>query len=396
MDDRMRRFLAGAACGLALCSVPALATPRCEGRLSRVQIEEQQQVTLQLLREKKFDALQAHMDERLAAYTAGRLTDEELFYEFGAFDRSWPLLTPLFEEWAAKFPRSYAARQGMALHLQSMAWQRRGFAYAGETSAQQWSEFYTHMARARDWAYQAIPLHPKPVLSYGLLVFTARGLPHRQVAAETRRWLDESLRVQPDNTVARIAWAEYIEPRWGGSIGELEAYALPAAHPGLPRDRLQAVAYHARMEIAAEHQRHEQWDLAVAHYERAAALCHLNLAWMEISTIRRDQRRFAEALKAADNVVAIYPGSRDGMRLQAEALGGLGRHDEAYKILTRLAPGGSAAVLYMLGEYHAAGLGGAPRDMAEARRLFQLASQAGDKRATERLKQLAPRPGTGT
>jgi tetratricopeptide (TPR) repeat protein len=388
---KTRRIVAAVAAGLALFRLDAAATPRCEGRLPRVQIEEQQEETLKLLRGRKFDELQARMDERLAAYVAGRLTDEELFYEFGAFDRWGPFLTPLFEEWIAKFPRSYAAHQGMALHRQSMAHSRRGSGYASETSPQQWGEFFRLMDDARDWARKATALHPRPILSHGLLVFTARGLRAWEVGDEPQRSLEASLRLQPDNIVVRKAWVELIEPRWGGSIAQLEAYAKPSAHPGLPPDRMAAVAYEARMEIAAEYRRLERHDAAVRHYEKAAALCRLNQPWMEISMIRRDQRRFDDALKAADKAVEIYPGSRDGMRLQAEALNGLGRYDECFKILTRLAPGGSAAVLYMLGEFYAHGVGGAQRDMAEARRLFQLAAQGGEARAAERLKYLGGR-----
>src|SRR6266446_8099762 len=94
---------AAVALAFVLCFTAGLrsasATPRCEGKLPRLQTDMRQEQTLQLLRDKKYDELQARMDGFLTEYLAGHLTDEELSLEFHAFYRWGPSLTPLFQEW---------------------------------------------------------------------------------------------------------------------------------------------------------------------------------------------------------------------------------------------------------------------------------------------------------
>jgi len=367
----------------------ARATPRCEGKLSRLQIDSRQEQTLQLLRDKKFDALQARMDRLLAMYVENRVTDEELFYEFGAFDRWGPFLTPLFQEWISKFSKSYAAHHAMALHYSSMGWQHRGGAYASETSQQQWQQFHRYLQSARDSDLEAIKLHERPILSYQLLVANAKAMPNGQAKQRAKQWLDEAQKIQPDNVIVRQAHVALLAPRWSvGSIGALEAFAMRAAHPGLPSDRFDSVAYAARMEIAAEYRRLEDWERAIEHYRRAAALCRLNQPWMDIGEIRLKQHRYAEALKATESAIELVADSPYGQRLKAQALQGLGRHAEAFELLLKLAPYGSPPVLFMLGDYYATGQGGVKRDPREARRLLTIAASAGDERAVERLKKL--------
>ena len=406
--NRSARNVATAILVGLLCTAlsgPAWSTPRCEGKLTRVRIEAQQEETLSLLRARKFAALQQRMDDLLAAYVAGRLSDEELFYEFGAFDRWGPFLTPLIREWVAAFPLSFSAHQAMALHLASVAWQTRGSGFASETSNQQLDEFHRQLADAQGWAVRATKLHTKPIVAYQLLVATSKasrvdlglwarlkGLrdwsaPRSALDAPqaVKPLIDEALRIQPDNVIVRHAYIELLAPRWGGSIEALQAYSSASAHPGLSPDRVASVAYMARMEIAADHRLRKAMDRAVEGYEAAAKLCRLNQPLIDIAAIRLDQARYAEALDAADRAIALVPDSPNGLRFRARALQGLQRHTEAFALLQALAPQGSPEVLYLLGEYHLSGEGGAKRDVPEARRLISLAATRGNERAIKRL-----------
>jgi len=382
-----------------------LATPRCEGRLLLTQIDARQEQTLTLLRAKAFDQLQRHMDAFLDAYVAGTLSDEELFFEFGAFDRWSPALTPLFQEWLTLYPRSYAAYHAMALHTASVAWQARGGKLASETSAQQMSEFTRRLRDARDWSLRSIALHSKPILAYQQLMTNAKAipfdtrlpnsdgkgpLPKLDLFEPTPRpdvlpILRESIRLQPDNTIVRVAYVTVLAPRWGGGLGALLDYSRPRAHVGLPPDRVAAVTYEATMEIANDFRFRKRFDDAVVMYEAASRICRLNPPLVEIGNVRLKQERYAEALSAADAAVSVVPGSRSGLRIRALALHGLSRQEEAATLLQRLAPEGWPDVLYLLGDYYTKGAGGLNKDPGEARRLFGIAARGGDERAMKQL-----------
>lgn len=392
------------AAALAVVTGSASATPRCEGKLLRTQISERQEVSVTMLRAKRFDELQARMDGFLAAYVGGALTDEELFYEFGAFDRSESRLTPILDEWLVRSPKSYAAHHAMALHQSAIAWQSRGSALARDTSRQQMEEFERRLAIARDWNVRAIKLAAKPVLSYQQLVTNAKaqrvnakllkslGLkPVRDIPGEldprpdVRSLVTAGLVVDPDSTVLRNAYITVLSPRWGGSLAALEQYGKRESHPRLADDRFAAVAYTALMEIGADFEFRKEPDLAVPYYQQASRLCRQNAPWVNIARIRVEQKRYHEALAAADAAVTLVPDGFQASRYRAYALSGVGRHVEAVELLQRLLPEGSPDVAYFLGEYYLRGEGGLKSDAAEARRLFGVAARGGDERAIRRL-----------
>jgi TPR repeat protein len=387
----------------------AWSTPRCDGRLLRYQIDESQEQTLTLLRARDFSKLQARMDGFLASYDAGKLSDEELFFEFGAFDRWAPSLTPIFQEWLELLPKSYAAHQAMALHTSAVAWKMRGPELAKNTSRQQMEGFMSLLAEARSWAVKATKLHPKPVLSYGQLVYNSKALPvdddlYKALGLKARGPFKDRSRinprpdvvplleagnwVQPDNVVVRVAYVSVLTPSWGGSLEALEEYSRTSSHPGLPADRMAAVLYAAAMEIGYSFEFTKEPDQAVVFYELAGTACRLNQPLMNIARIRIGQKRWADALAAADAAIAMVPGSPAGQRYKAYALSGLGRHNEAVVLLQKLTPEGNPDVAYFLGEYYAHGEGGLSKDLREARRLFSIAARAGDERAAKRLQSM--------
>jgi len=353
------RLSRNVACALALllCVTAgarrAIATPRCEGKLTGAQIDADQEETLKLLRCKKYAELQARMDRFLTSYVQGRLTDEELHLEFDAFFRWSEMLTPLFQEWVDKFPKSHAAHQAMAIHLSSVAWRARGDKFANETSAEQFARFDKQIKVSQSWAMRALELSKKPILSYQLLLDNTVAIGEARPFAD--RILADSLRVQPDNVIVRQAYVRLLTPKWGGSVEQLEEFASRASHPGLPADRLDAVAYRARLEIAEEYWRRKDYDAAIAQYERATKLCRRSEPWIRIGEIRLVQEKPAEALAAAETALKMPPDNVDPRAAQARALHGVGRQTEALPILTELAPKGNRFVQCLLAEYYAFG-----------------------------------------
>ena len=392
------------AASLLACAGTAGATPRCEGKLLRSEITERQEATLALLKSKKFAELERRVNGFLSAYTSSRVSDEELFYEFGAFDRSLPALTPLIQEWIEHYPSSHAAHQAMALHMSAVAWRMRGTGFASETSAHQMDSFHAGLRAAQNWAAQAAALHPQPILSFQQMVANAKALrvdselltklslspstavpTSLQPRPDVLPLLDAGARIQADNVVVRNAYVDLLAPKWGGTLPALRLYASPATHKGLSADRVASVTYAATMALADDHMRLKQPDQALPLYLAASKICRLNFPLINMARIYGEQKRFAEALEVSEAALAVAPEGSQALRWKAYALGGVGRHAEAVAILQRLASEGSPDVAYALGEYYARGEGGLQRNMTEARRLFGIAARGGDERAIKRL-----------
>ena len=392
------------AASLLVCAGTSEATPRCEGKLLRSEITERQEATLALLKSKKFAELEGRVNGFLSAYTSNRISDEELFYEFGAFDRSLASLTPLIQEWIERHPDSHAAHQAMALHMSAVAWRMRGTDFASETSSHQMDAFHAGLRAAQNWAVRAAALHPKPILSYQQMVANAKSLrvdselltklslssstakpTSLQPRPDVLPLLDAGARIQADNVIVRHSYANLLAPKWGGTLPALQEYAKPSAHKGLSADRVASVTYAATMELADDHMRLKQPDQALPLYLAASKICRLNFPLINMARIYGEQKRFAEALEVSEAALAVAPEGSQALRWKAYALGGVGRHVEAVAILQRLAPEGSPDVAYTLGEYYARGEGGLQRNMTEARRLFGIAARGGDERAIKRL-----------
>jgi tetratricopeptide (TPR) repeat protein len=382
----------------------AEAVPRCEGKLLRSEITERQEATLALLKSKKFAELESRVNGFLSAYTSNRMSDEELFYEFGAFDRSLASLTPLIQEWIERYPSSHAAHQAMALQMSAVAWRMRGIGFANETSAHQLDAFHAGLRAAQNWATRAAALHAKPILSYQQMMANAKAMrvdselltklslapstatpTSLQPRPDVLPLLDAGARIQADNVIVRNAYVNLLAPKWGGTLPALQHYAKPATHGGLSTDRVASVTYAATMELADDYIRLKQPDQALPLYLAASKICRLNFPLINMARIYGEQKRFAEALEASEAALAVAPEGSQALRWKAYALGGLGRHVEAVAILQRLALEGSPDVAYTLGEYYARGEGGLQRNITEARRLFGIAARGGDERAIKRL-----------
>ncbi len=379
------------------------ATPHCEGKHDAVAIEEQQEISLGLLRAKKYDALQKRMDAFLAAYVAGRTTDEQLVYEFGAFDRWGPFLSPLVDEWVALHPKSFAAHHAKTLHLAAVAWQKRGEKLARDTSSQQFAEFQKAMAATQDSAIRSIALHPKPILAHHMLMNIGRAVRTLEakrlgVAASPEKpspktprpdllpILAEAQRVQPDNIIVRVAYIQAVAPRWGGSFEAVREYAKRETHANsMSPDRVDHVVYEATTQIASDHAFRGEWEQAVEQFTAAAGICKLTAPFLEISNIRMIQKRPADALAAADALLEREPGGIYGRVLRMRALGPLGRHAEAAELAKALSPAGVPEATFVLGEYHLSGEGGVEKDPAQARRLISASARSGYEPAIERL-----------
>ncbi|MBI5256854.1 MAG: DUF4034 domain-containing protein [Burkholderiales bacterium] len=386
------------------------ASPRCEGRLPWTEVVQRQEQTLLLLRERHYPALQSRMDGLLQAYSVGRLSDEALFAEFGAFDRWGPQMAPMIQEWVRRMPTSYAAHQAMVLHLAAVAWQIRGQAWSRDIPDHQMQAFHAALGQAREWAMKALPLHPKPILTYHFLVSASRawagetgvlaavrlglevaGLPAwAGRASGPADWFERSLAVQPDNLIVREAYVWALAPRWGGSIDALLAFASPGSHPGLSADRLASVAHAATLQIANDHWMHRRHEAAARAFELAARLCRLDEAWTSLATLRLEQQRYAEALAAAESAHAVHPGNTYTAALRARALKGLGRHAEAVQVLQGVMPDYNAEVYTLLAEYYLSGEGGTARQAGRARRLLAVAARGSDTAAIKRLQALGP------
>ena len=172
-----------------------------------------------LLKSRRFDALESLLRPSFLAYEGGTLSDRGL-------EHAWPHLglqrVDLVEsatEWAQAYPQSYAAQVFVA-HLRcAVAWQARGSATSDRTSEKQFEVMQQHFDAAFPHVHRALVLTARPTLAIGAgLIMTRAGQddPGHDFLALAHTHLPHSPLLY-----VRMMWV--LNPKWGGSTQELQS-----------------------------------------------------------------------------------------------------------------------------------------------------------------------------
>jgi tetratricopeptide (TPR) repeat protein len=174
------------------------------------------------LRARRFDSL----DTRLKAYQelAERNVTEEanMRMAFQTFENSDPSLDHLLSEWIKNSAYSYSAHLAWATYSFKQGWRARGGQTTSDISAQRVTDmesFFVHGARE---AKAALSLNPKLAQAYVLLLQRERALG----GTESCMKVGESvLKRIPTSFIVRLEMMKCLQPRWGGSVEAMEAFA---------------------------------------------------------------------------------------------------------------------------------------------------------------------------
>jgi tetratricopeptide (TPR) repeat protein len=174
------------------------------------------------LRARQFDAL----DTRLRSYQ--QRAEENIAEEanmrmaFQTFENSDPGLDDLLSEWVKNSAFSYSAHLAWATYSFKQGWRARGGRVAGDTSAQRVTDMESFFAHGAREAQAALSLNPKLAQAYVLLLQRERA----NGGTEKCMKVGESvLNLLPASFIVRLEMMKCLQPRWGGSVEAMEAFA---------------------------------------------------------------------------------------------------------------------------------------------------------------------------
>lgn len=225
---------------LALLLVPVLLGASL-GLTSRAQAQQQEVAqsigqTQQLLRQGSYAQLDQRMNDFQAAYRRGALADTGLLREFYAFTLADPVLEPNLDAWVAAYPTSYAARLARGIHYFGAGVQTRGSQFADHTTSEQFRGMRFYLEKGRQDLQDSLPLDPKPMLSYSVLMRVVMQLGEPQTVSSL---FDSAVALDPQNVIARAAYMRSLETRFGGSLDQMTAFLQSSRDAGLSADQLE-------------------------------------------------------------------------------------------------------------------------------------------------------------
>lgn len=343
-----------------------------------------------LLASQRFDELDAAGNAILAQYHAKAISADTLTEQLLLMNAvSGKGLLADMEAWARAKPKSYAAHFVLGVQYLDVARQARGGKFAGETSAAQFGEMESYLAKAQDALEKSIGLESKPYPSHRSLV-TIAGL--RGDYRGTRSALQNAVRTDPDAVGAYIRYIEYNSPRWGGTYEQLDKVVADARRTPISRKNLGI--------IEAEVLRWHALDQTGLNQNPGGAVDY----WLAAYKAKPGQRQVgylysaaldAKAAKQIDRAIGIYTRIVGEFKDESDAFFKRGAlyHEEkqdyarAFNDFLEAATLGDKFAQSNVGFYYMTGKAGTT-DLALAKKYLQLSADQGYDHAKEKLKLL--------
>lgn len=196
-----------------------------------------------LLLKHDYDTLEQSFAAKQQSFERGELTEVQLRQAFEPFAvlRDEQALEKL-REWAAQSPRSYVAHLALGLSYRAQGSAARGTKSWAKTAPEKQEGLVRNFALAEPELRKSITLTAKPYLSLLNMMAIAGNVQNRPFLNATLLLANEAL---PDNLLARLSYARFLLPRWGGSHEKLDAFVAMSRQQGVAEGtllKLQAVA----------------------------------------------------------------------------------------------------------------------------------------------------------
>jgi tetratricopeptide (TPR) repeat protein len=222
---------------------------------------------------------------------------------------------------------------------------RRGGEFASKTTAAQ----FAGMRAAYDVAERefeiSLELEKRPLLTYLYAMDVVRSDGDVDIK---RRFLDQSVAIDPANFIVREKYMGYLRTRWGGSPGEMWAFYAESQKAKLPEHQLQVLKSLA-LEDEAWVKQHQDNDIpgAIAKYREAADAdpvrdCAVCGPLGQAADLSSKQGDFKSAIELYSRMLLQEPKSVEALNGRAFALSRTGDNDLAAQDLRASANLGSA------------------------------------------------------
>ncbi len=131
------------------------------------------------------------------------------------------------QEFNESSPKEYLADLILGVYYSHQAWIARGRAYANQTSVDQADLFYSNLEQSKKYLEQAIKSNLYDAEAHARMIRVTMGMGDLEAS---HAHFQKSIKRDATHIWAHMHYAECIQPKWGGSVDEINRFAsnLPA------------------------------------------------------------------------------------------------------------------------------------------------------------------------
>ena len=232
-------------------------------------IDPAQRDIVALIEHRNFEALERLLGGYQKAFEEDASNSVQLLAAFRTFQSVPRSADSTLNEWTRNAPSSYVALLARARFNYYQGLAARGIAYAPETPERNFQTMRIFLDRSRIDLERSLSLTPKPFLSRMTLMSIARTSGSHD---EERTHYREAVKLAPQSVELRLAHMDNLEPRWGGSYREMEAFLKESRAQLSDPKAADRLAARIPADRADEQQRKKNYSQALTLYNEAVAL----------------------------------------------------------------------------------------------------------------------------
>jgi TPR repeat protein len=341
---------------------------------------------IELLEAGQVAELDRRVDALQARYEAGEADDLELPRALAVFERAIPEWEGAFQRWVQAYPQSYGAHYARGSYFLALGWAHRGEGYSRGTAQSRFSEFSRFTGKSEADLRSSVQLTKKPVASLKRLIDAAIGHGDRALADELYQ---KALALDRLAFGPRRAYLWGLQPKWGGSVEQMNAFLATARGAGLPAEQVRELEADYWIAMSDMADSAGDTDGALEQARRAVGSGEFPAALIERGRVHHRRREYTQAIADFSSAIEKRPQANPRVyRQRAWAYEAARRFPEAAADYRAAAERGDATAQTRLGGAYNNGELGVKKDFAEAFRWYRRAAGLGDPFAQSYIAQM--------
>ena len=338
------------------------------------------------LYDRRFADLDAFLNGLIGAFEKGEKGDDSVERWFRMFRKDSPALEPLHYEWIKQYPTSFAAHLAAAKYFHTVGHAKRGSSYAKDTTESQFKAMTASFNDAVSFLDSAEKLTKKPTLVIAERISLMKSIGERK---DVLALYKQGEKMDPHNTRVKASYISATNPKWGGSVAELELVLQVLQTSSFPRDTKTYIEYLVWYELANYAEISEQFGDAIMLNERASQMCPgFEEPMTTLVNLYNNRKNYTGMRSAATRYVARRPKLGWRYARRAWANYNLSDYKSAIADANQASGLGDAYGTYLLGWFYDKGRTEGGRNPAKALELYTTAYQLGHAKARQDMERL--------